>query len=382
MKTSFLIRSTDTAIAKCCSMLTACIAFALLGVVALYSQAFSQNVLFDFDNAPIYSSLPIDQTVDGITAHLSATGQGYSIQFANVLGFTPPGFAGRIIYPNSIFLADLIVQFNQTIVDFSIMYSSQELGCDDAATMRVTAYMNGSYVGTRTKTASNPGTWPVDTLRCGFPQGFNKVVVHYDSRPPTCQDYGVIYLADNMRVTPFNVPPLSLDLTSMIEGLWDGNTMVSDSAKVYLSSAAFPFAKVDSSMTVLSGTGNGVLTFSNAATGNYYIVVSHRNSIETWSGFPQSFISGGLTYYDFTADANQAYGSNLILKSGMYCIYSGDVNRDGTIDASDVSAIDNDASNFVSGYVATDLTGDSFVDGSDFSIADNNAFSFVSVIRP
>jgi hypothetical protein len=66
----------------------------------------------------------------------------------------------------------------------------------------------------------------------------------------------------------------------------------------------------------------------------------------------------------------------------MYCIYSGDVNLDGTIDASDVSSIDNDASNFLSGYVATDLTGDSFVDGSDFSIADNNAFSFVSVIRP
>ena len=36
-----------------------------------------------------------------------------------------------------------------------------ELGCDDAARMRVTAYMNGSYVGTNTKTAANPvhGLW-------------------------------------------------------------------------------------------------------------------------------------------------------------------------------------------------------------------------------
>ncbi|MBK9225921.1 MAG: hypothetical protein IPL67_02355 [Ignavibacteria bacterium] len=44
--------------------------------------------------------------------------------------------------------------------------------------------------------------------------------------------------------------------------------------------------------------------------------------------------------------------------------------------------IDNDASNFVGGYVVTDLTGDDFVDGTDFAIADNNAANFVSVVRP
>jgi hypothetical protein len=47
-----------------------------------------------------------------------------------------------------------------------------------------------------------------------------------------------------------------------------------------------------------------------------------------------------------------------------------------------VSLIDNDAVNFVSGYVVTDITGDNFVDASDFSIADNNAANFVSVSRP
>jgi hypothetical protein len=166
-------------------------------------------VLFDFDNAPLYSSLPIYQSAGGITAHLSATGQGYSIQNANVIGFTPPGFAGRIIYPNSIYLADLLIHFNQTLTDFSIMYCCQELGCDDAATMKVTAYMNGVYVGFNTKTATFPGTWPVDTLRCSFPQGFDSVVVHYALPPPTCQDYGTIFMADNMRVTPFIVNAIS-----------------------------------------------------------------------------------------------------------------------------------------------------------------------------
>ncbi len=163
----------------------------------------AQNILFDFDNAPLHTSLPLDQTVSGITAHFSATGQGFSIQ-DNSSPVVPLGFTGRFIYPNSIYLADLLINFDQMLTDFSIWYSCQELGCDDAATMRVTAFRNGILVGTNTKTATNPGTWPVDSLKCNFTLGFDSVVVHYDSHPPTCQDYGVIFLADNMRVTPIN----------------------------------------------------------------------------------------------------------------------------------------------------------------------------------
>ena len=177
----------------------------LILFVFLVSQGSAQVILFDFDSAPLYTSLPIYQTAGGITAHLSATGQGYSIQNANALGFTPPGFSGHIIYPNSIYLADLLIHFDHTLTDFSIMYCVQELGCDNSATMKVTAYMNGVYVGISTRTATFPGTWPVDTLRCTFPQGFDSVVVHYWLPPPTCADYGTIFLADNMRVTPLNV---------------------------------------------------------------------------------------------------------------------------------------------------------------------------------
>ncbi len=52
------------------------------------------------------------------------------------------------------------------------------------------------------------------------------------------------------------------------------------------------------------------------------------------------------------------------------------------VGATDVSAIDNDASNFVGRYVVTDFTGDDFADGNDFAIAENNAANIVSVIRP
>ncbi len=178
-----------------------------LFLICVYAAApvSAQQILFDFDNAPLYTSFPISLTVGGITANFTATGQGYSIQNANVIGFTPPGFSGRIIYPSSVYLSDIRIKYSQALTEFSIMYACQELGCDDAARMRVTAYRNGAYVGTNTRTATFPGTWPVDTLRCSFAAGFDSVIVHYDAPPPTCQDYGVIYMADNMRVTPMNV---------------------------------------------------------------------------------------------------------------------------------------------------------------------------------
>lgn len=172
----------------------------ILATMFVCPPAIAQTVLFDFDTAPLHSPLPIDITVSGVTAHLSATGQGFSIQRADTMGFTPIGFSGYCVYPSSVFAADLLVGFSRTMTDFSILYSPQELGCDDSARMRVTAQLNGVSVGTNTATASNPGTWPSETLSISVAGGFNSVVVHYDARPPTCQDWGPIFMADNMNV--------------------------------------------------------------------------------------------------------------------------------------------------------------------------------------
>ena len=68
--------------------------------------------------------------------------------------------------------------------------------------------------------------------------------------------------------------------------------------------------------------------------------------------------------------------------SVRFGLYSGDVNQDGTIDASDVSEADNDSFNSMSGYVRTDVTGDSYVDAGDVSIVDNNSLDTVTIISP
>jgi hypothetical protein len=277
----------------------------------LITPAFGQPVLFDFNNAPLHSSLPMDLSVNGITAHFSATGQGYSIQDANVLGFTPSGFDGRCIYPNSIFLSDLLISFDHTLTDFSILYACQELGCDDAATMRVTARMNGTFIGTTTKTASNPGTWPADTLSCRFIQGFNSVIVHYDHRPPTCQDYGVIFMADNMQVTSLDIP-ITLFLKLYIEGFYSGNGMMAavadpindpylcDYITIELRDVNSPNDVVYTMPGTLDIYGNAAVVFpGNIFGSSYYIAVHHRNSLETWSKIPVYFNSSSVTF-DFT----------------------------------------------------------------------------------
>lgn len=159
------------------------------------------TVLFDFDDAPLHTPLPIDVTAGGITAHVDGTAGSYSVQSADVLGFTPTGFGGYCLYPSTLFLADLVIDFSELLSGFSIMYCPMEFGCDDSATMRVTAYRGATWVGTETTTVPTPGTYPVGVLSCSFPDGFDSVVVHYDSPPPICQDWVRVFLADNMIVT-------------------------------------------------------------------------------------------------------------------------------------------------------------------------------------
>ena len=179
----------------------------------------------------------------------------------------------------------------------------------------------------------------------------------------------------------------TLNLTMLIQGFYDAgtNTMVQDTARVYLRNSASPYAIVDSAIAYLSNTGAGALNFSNVSNGvNYYIQLKHRNSIETWSSSTPAFVSNTMTY-DLTTAAAQAYGDNQSQVNSSpvkFAIYNGDLNQDGTIDAGDLSQVENDASNSLSGYVQSDVTGDDFVDAGDLSIVENNSALGVSAITP
>lgn len=167
-----------------------------------------------------------------------------------------------------------------------------------------------------------------------------------------------------------NLTSISLNITMGIEGFWNGVTMVSDTVTVQLRNSTFPYALVDQTKEFITPKGYATYDFNSAPSGTYYIVLKQRNSLETWSAAPIQMNAAGNYYYDFTTSASQAFGNNEILKSGLYCIISGDVNQDGIVDASDLATVENNVGN--SGYLPEDVTGDDFVDAADVAIVENN----------
>lgn len=175
-----------------------------------------------------------------------------------------------------------------------------------------------------------------------------------------------------------------LNLTVLIEGLFNSTTnlMTTDTVMVYLAKSFTPYDKIDSAKIYLNATGNGTSIFSKAVwDSNYFIIIKHRNSIETWSASSQKFNALENTY-DFSADVSKAYGNNLVKRGNKWCIYSGDINQDGYVNSTDLMLINGDAFDFSSGYLPSDLTGDNFIDLHDLVICDNNVFNSVEVKKP
>jgi len=159
------------------------------------------------------------------------------------------------------------------------------------------------------------------------------------------------------------------------------DTIITDSITVELHPANNPSAVAAEVKTILSRNSNANCMM-HVANGNYYIVIKHRNHIETWSANPVSF-NGTFAYHDFTWAASQAYGNNLVeIEPGYFAIYSGDINGDENIDLLDLSEIESDINNFQFGYFDTDINGDGNVDLLDAPIVENNINGFIYSIHP
>jgi endoglucanase len=160
-----------------------------------------------------------------------------------------------------------------------------------------------------------------------------------------------------------------------------------DTVKAYLRNISSPYNIVDSSKANIdSVTFSGSFLFANASSGTYYIVVNHRNTLETWSkAGGEVYTAGSSLSFNFNLDSSQTFGKNVIrvLSSPLtFALYNGDANQDKIIDASDLSTVENDIANSVTGYVKSDITGDDFVDAGDLSIVENNASNSVAAISP
>ncbi len=181
-----------------------------------------------------------------------------------------------------------------------------------------------------------------------------------------------LYFDKNSNLLTLNLK-LNLEVISPIQ----------DTVAVLIRNASSPFEIKDSSGGYIDPSGIVNLNYTNILNGvNYYLVVKHRNSIETWSRSGGEMFTGSVLNYDLTTSASQAYGDNQKLVGSKYSVYTGDVNQEGSVDLTDIITIYNDAGIFASGYIATDLNYDNLADLTDIIYAYNNSSIFVAVIRP
>lgn len=142
-------------------------------------------------------------------------------------------------------------------------------------------------------------------------------------------------------------------------------------------------ALLESYKGIIDTTGSLSCVFSNSVLGKYsYIVIRHRNTIETWSANPVTI--NPVNSYDFTTAATKAYGSNMIdvFGEGIWSFYNADFPQDGIIEASDLNAMEADLVALAVGYYATDVDGDGFVDASDLNFLEANVLRVVQRHHP
>ena len=182
---------------------------------------------------------------------------------------------------------------------------------------------------------------------------------------------------------------VSASVKMVIQGFYDASTNslnMSDTVRAYLRNTTFPYTPVDSAKEILNYSSlRAAFQFKNATSGTYYLQIKHRNSIETWSSNGLLYSPGTTLNQDFSFSANMAFGNNQVQVDAsplLFAFWSGDVNQDGTVDAGDISEVENDVSLGTTGYVPTDVNGDDFVDGSDVSIVENNASNSVVAVLP
>lgn len=184
---------------------------------------------------------------------------------------------------------------------------------------------------------------------------------------------------------------ITLNLKVYIEGYYSSASLmrsalggsVCDSIEVRLASSISPYSILYTVKGVINTSGNGVFTLPGSVLGgSYFIVVKHRNSLETWSGGAIPLPSV-LNSFDFTTLATQAYGGNLIqVAAGKWAIRSGDVNQDGVINHTDFANIQSALLTWLAGYQINDITGDNFVESTDYSLVETNSRLTLTIQKP
>lgn len=185
----------------------------------------------------------------------------------------------------------------------------------------------------------------------------------------------------------------ALNIKAFLEGFYTSNRhmvasinpndTISDTLTVCLASSAIPHTILYSSKALLSVNGLAPAYFPQPALLQaYYIVLRHRNSLETWSSTLFAFNTPD-TLYDFTNANSKSFGSNMVqMEPGVFALKTGDVNQDNFINSADDIKMDADLGQMQFGYFACDLNGDRIVESTDYSMLENRSSLLIFTLSP
>jgi hypothetical protein len=190
----------------------------------------------------------------------------------------------------------------------------------------------------------------------------------------------------------------TLNLKAFIQGYYQGTGMMkpvllnqqvpdataseTDTITVELRESTAPYGLFQSSKVILSTSGEATVSVGNTALNqSYYIIVKHRNSIETWSA--DTVTINAITNYDFSTSDDKAYDNNQVeVENGVWAIFSGDVDQDGYVTNFDYVPLETGILNFDEGFNVTDIDGDGYVTNFDYPVMEQNILNFIEVKRP
>jgi hypothetical protein len=125
----------------------------------------------------------------------------------------------------------------------------------------------------------------------------------------------------------------------------------------------------DGTIRDFADTTKTYVKFGGVPSGNYYVVVRHRNHLAIMSSVSVS-IDGSVTpvVYDFSTGQGQAYGTNAQRLVGTrYAMPGGDGTRDGSVNALDRNTVWR-VQNGTNGYLDGDFNLDGGVDAFDMNL--------------
>ncbi len=196
---------------------------------------------------------------------------------------------------------------------------------------------------------------------------------------------------------------VTLNLKVLFEGFYLSNGIMNavidpltypnlcDTVTVELHNPTSPYQLAVNDKKTIDINGNGQFSFpASVFNQSYYIVIKHRNTLETWSSNTVLF-NNPVTNYDFSVSANMAYGNNQSnLGDGKFAVWSGDISdallglgfQDGIVESSDYSDMESAVYYTLLGYKIEDLTGDGIVESSDYGLMETNLYYTIVSMHP